>query len=290
MPLQVPIELVGKIVRCPRCRQTFTVRSSPVRTLRLGAATSPGKVRSRNEDSFLVQQLSWANQAGRHELALLAVADGMGGHAGGDRASALAIGSMARALALRLAGLVAGEEALPTAEALVEALDFVLWEAHRAIARAAADEPGCAGMGATAVVGAIFNGITAICHVGDCRAYHLRDGVLRRLTRDQTLRQRLVDLGQLSETEAQRHSSAGQVTQALGRQYDLEPSRQTLELVAGDVLLLACDGLHAQLSDAEIHDSLRRADEPDRLAQALIERADAAGGLDNCTVIVVQGG
>src|SRR5262249_20668349 len=157
----------------------FTMRP-PKRLGRLHAAgaTSQGKVRDRNEDCLLVQQTTWAGQAGRHDLTLLAIADGMGGHQAGGRASAITIGSISRALGPGLSGLVAGDEALPLAEALLDAVDFALWEAHRAIARAAAEGPDTTGMGATAVVALILDGIGAICHVGDCRAYHLQGGVL----------------------------------------------------------------------------------------------------------------
>jgi protein phosphatase len=193
-----------------------------------------------------------------------------------------------RALAPRLAGLAAGEEALPTAEGLVEALDFALWEAHRAVARAAAAESGCEGMGATAVAALVLDGVAAVCHVGDCRAYHFRSGTLRQLTRDQTLAGRLVELGQLGEEEARRHPSASQVTQALGGQHDLEPSRQALELAAGDVLLLACDGLHTQVDDRELAALVGRGGGPDELAARLVARADEAGGSDNCTVVALR--
>src|SRR5262249_46143449 len=141
LPLVVSDVHLGKVVRCPGCQQTFQtlhrgqesgVRSQPdsaassllpPKRLEIGWATSPGRVRPRNEDSLLAQHLVWAGCAGRHELALLLLADGMGGHAAGDRASTLAVGSMARALAPRLAGLASGEEALPEAGGLVELLD-----------------------------------------------------------------------------------------------------------------------------------------------------------------------
>ncbi len=291
LALLVPDEHVGKVVRCPGCRQTFTVRPPLVRATRfqVGSATSVGHVRERNEDSLLVQHLGWAAQAVRHELVLAVVADGMGGHQAGDRAGALAVGCVAKALAPRLAGLVAGEEALPTVDGLLDALDFALWEAHRTIARVAAEEPDCAGMGATAVAALALDRQAAICHVGDCRAYHVRDGVARPVTRDQTLVQRLIDLGQLSAAEARRHPSANEVTQALGRQYDLEPSRQSVELMGGDVLLLASDGLHAQLDERQLVEVVREGESPRRLAERLVERADAAGGSDNCTVVMMRG-
>lgn len=212
----------------------------------------------------------------------------MGGHHSGERASALAVASLAAALAPRILALLGGNEPPADAPALLEALDLALWEANRNISRAASTDSGCAGMGATAVVALVLDGRTAICHVGDCRAYHRHAGQLRCLTRDQTLARRMVELGQLTEAEASRHPSASQVAQALGRQFDLEPSRQTLDLAAGDWLVLACDGLHAHVDERALAEMLAAADEPQRLADTLIDAANAGGGSDNCTVIVAR--
>jgi protein phosphatase len=259
------------------------------RCLDVGSATSPGRVRTRNEDGLLVQRLSWAGQAGAHEAALAVVADGMGGHDAGDRASAVAVGVMASALAPFLAGLVTGQEKLDDPERMLEALELALWEANRAVSRAAEEEPGCAGMGATAVAAVVVDGLAGICHVGDCRAYLHRGGELRQLTRDQTLVARMIELGTLTEREAKKHPAAHQVSQALGKQYDLEPSRQTLELQAGDRLVLACDGLHAHLDAEALAGVVREGADAAGLAAALVERADGAGGSDNCTVVVMIG-
>jgi serine/threonine protein phosphatase PrpC len=257
--------------------------------LRVGWATSPGRLRARNEDSLLLQQWVWASEQGRHEVVLAVVADGMGGHEAGDRASAVAIASVAQALAPQLAGVVGGQESLDEAEPLLEALDHALWEANRAVAQAAESDPRCHGMGATVVAALVVDGLAGVCHVGDCRAYLCRDGVLAQKTRDQTVVSRMVELGTLSEREARRHGAAGQVTQALGRQYELEPSRQVIELASGDVLLLACDGLHAHLEPARLGTAISAAADPMELAGQLVRQADLAGGSDNCTVIVLQG-
>ena len=295
---QVADEHLGAAIRCPGCKQGFSVRSPAAATavvarsrparLRVGAATSPGRLRERNEDSYLLQQWTWASQHGRHEAVLALVADGMGGHEAGDRASAVAIAATAQALAPRLAGLVGGLEPLGDGAALLEALDHALWEANRAIAQAA-EAPGCQGMGATAVAALVVNGLAGICHVGDCRAYLYRDGTLEQKTRDQTVVNRMVELGMLSEREARVHRAAGQVTQALGRQYELEPSRQVIELLTGDWLVLACDGLHAHLDREAIGKTVCAGSDAAELAAQLVRQADGAGGSDNCTVIVVQG-
>ncbi len=297
---QVAREHVGAAIRCPGCKQGFTVRmpaqpatdpdlSLPGGRVRLaaGCATSPGRVRARNEDCLLLTAWTWAGQEGRHDAVLAMVADGMGGHEGGDRASSVAIAAVATALAPRLAGLVAAQETVNGGEALVEVLDNALWQANRAVAEVAQTEAGCAGMGATAVAALVVDRVAAVCHVGDCRAYLYRDGGLRQMTRDQTVVSRMVDLGQLSEKEARHHRAASQVTQALGRQFELEPSRQTIELRPGDTLVLACDGLHAHLDAEALGGLIALARDPAELADTLVRRADEAGGSDNCTVIVL---
>jgi protein phosphatase len=258
------------------------------RRLSVGGATSPGRQRERNEDSHLITHLAWATQTGHHEATLALVADGMGGHDAGDRASAVAISAVAQALLPRLAGLVCGQEPFENDEAILDELDRALWDANKAVAEAAQQEEGCSGMGSTAVAALIVDGTAAVCHVGDCRAYLLRDGELELRTRDQTVVARMVELGMLSEREAKRHRSAGEVTQALGRRYELEPSRLLLGLTAGDRLVLACDGLHAHLEMEDLR-GLIGADSPAaELAAALVRRADEAGGSDNCTVIVLD--
>lgn len=284
-PLHVAGEHLGRAVRCPGCGGVFRTPAPPVR-LSVASATTRGRLRAGNEDALLTQQLVWSSGGGRHELALLVVADGMGGHAAGEQASRLAVAAVARALMPRLAALPGGEEACPPAGVLVEWLDWALWEANRAVLRAA-EEPSRAGMGATAAAALVLDTTAAICHVGDCRVYHQRGGQLRRLTRDQTLAQRLVDLGTLDAAEADRHPAASGVTRALGRP-EVEPSRQTLVLLAGDWLLLACDGLHSHLDDPTVGGAIDRAADPAALAADLIDRVNRAGGRDNCTVVVVR--
>ena len=281
MQLRVPGDIRGRPVRCPGCKSVFVASPEPIR-LHISHATSPGRVRDRNEDALLVAQLAWAAGGADHELTLMAVLDGMGGHAAGDRAAAVAAHGLASALLPRLAVLIGGIEPLPDAAGFLEMLDLALWEANRSVHRAASEEPALAGMGATGVAALVCDGTATICHVGDCRAYLFRAGTVRALTQDQTLARRMVELGTLTERQARGHPAASQVTQALGRQYDIEPSRQTLALAAGDMLVLACDGLHAHLDEAAVAAVLGR----NAAASALVEAANAAGGSDNCTVVV----
>jgi protein phosphatase len=244
-------------------------------------------VRERNEDSSLVQHLAWSNLDERHELAVLIVADGMGGHSAGDRASGLTLRVILGQLAPLLAEVVGGAHREPSGAGLADALERALRAANTALRQAGETEPDCAGMGATVAAALVRDDRAVIAHVGDCRAYHVHEGQVVQVTRDQTLVVRMVQLGQLSESEAQGHPAASQVTQALGKQTTLVPSRQALSLEPGDWLILACDGLHAHVGAEELGEVVRQAKSPGELAQALVRRADEVGGSDNCTVVAL---
>jgi protein phosphatase len=291
----------GQPLRCPRCGDGFTVRvqepalssrptvvETPPR-LDIGAATSAGRVRVRNEDSFLVQHLSWSTLDQRHELALLLVADGMGGHEAGDRASGLVVRAVGAATAPLLGGALSGQVEGPDADSLAAAVDHALQEANRAVFRKSQSDPACKGMGAAVGLALVWNGLTHLAHVGDCRIYHHRGGRLTQLTRDQTVVARLLEMGQLTPEQAEMHPSRHEITQAVGSRAELAPSRHDLALAAGDWLLLACDGLHEHLDAAQVQECIARsAPSASHLAGLLVEQVNQRGGSDNCTVIAVH--
>ncbi len=162
---------LGKPVQCGRCARTFTTRgeqagAAPVR-LDIGVATSPGRVRPRNEDSFLVQHLVWCNLDQRHEVAVLIVADGMGGAVAGDRVRGLVIRAAGAALAPLLADVLNGSA--QDASAVSEAITA------------------CKGVGAAVAVAVVWDGRVHVGRVGDCRVYQQRGGRLTQILRDQTL-------------------------------------------------------------------------------------------------------
>jgi protein phosphatase len=286
---------LGAPVRCPQCKQSFTlgpsakpVRSGPPR-LDIGSATSPGRQRERNEDSFVVQHLVWSNLDERHELALLVVADGMGGHEAGDRASGILVRAVARAMAPLLAGALDGKFKDAGAAELADTLDFGLQEANRTVFRKSKGDPACKGMGATAVAMLVWDDRVLISHVGDCRVYHQRAGRLTQVTRDQTLVARMVELGQLTPQEAEKHPLRNEVSQAVGIRADLTPARHDLQLTVGDWLVTACDGLHAHVSAATLQARLAGCTSAAaQMAQQLVDLANQGGGSDNCTVVAVR--
>jgi protein phosphatase len=256
--------------------------------LDIGAATSPGRVRERNEDSFLVQRLHWSNLDSRREMALVVVADGMGGHDAGDVASGMAIRSIGGSLLALFTDAMINSAAILSTARLSDAVAGALHEANHRVVERAKKQPNMRGMGATVAVILIANGQAIIGHIGDCRVYHATGEELRQVTSDQTLVARMVELGQLSEEEAMVHPSRNEVTHALGRFPDLSPSLIEVKLASGDWLIAASDGLQAHVRRSELQNAVNQARSAMSLAHHLVRLADQGGGSDNCTVAAIR--
>jgi serine/threonine protein phosphatase PrpC len=232
------------------------------------AGTDVGRARSGNEDSYL---------CGR---TVFAVADGLGGHQGGEVASATAIEPLAA---------LDGREFAAPAEA-AEALAGAIREANSAILGRAAGDPALWGMGTTVTAAAIAGDrFLQLAHVGDSRAYLFRGGRLDQLTTDHTLVGELVRRGRLTRDQAAIHPERNILTRAVG----LDPgivvdTPEPLEPEPGDQVLLCSDGLTEAVDDGQIAALL--ADHPDghQGCRALIDAANAAGGPDNITVVLLQ--
>jgi serine/threonine protein phosphatase PrpC len=235
-------------------------------------ASDVGRVRQGNEDAFLVDV----------ERGVFLVADGMGGHAAGEVASAMAAATVGEALAR-------AADAGMCDERLDGLLVASFRAAHRAIEQRSAEDPETRGMGTTLTACMVCPGLTLrMGHIGDSRAYLMRAGRLRQLTRDHTWVQREVDAGRLTPRAARTHRFAHIITRALGADSPDEPDLLAGALEAGDLLLLATDGLTGMLPDPVIAQILQ-ADLPlASLADALIAAANAAGGTDNITAVLVQ--
>jgi serine/threonine protein phosphatase PrpC len=285
---QVPEQHLQNSVRCGACGRPFTPQPAPV--LEIGGATSPGRVRTRNEDSFLVQHLVWNGLDLRREVAAIVVADGMGGHEAGDIASRELVATAGAQLGPLLCSALVGQQFLDTTQnKLEDAIGSALVSANRSVFQRAKNDPNCKGMGATAVVLLVWGSQVTIGHVGDTRVYHHRAGKLTQITKDQTLVARMVELGTLTPAEALRHPSRNEVSQAVGRQPDLQPARYRLQLAAGDWLLAACDGLHAHLDHARLEQEMNQpASSALEQARRLVALADQRGGSDNCTVVALR--
>jgi protein phosphatase len=257
--------------------------------LDVGGATSPGLARKRNEDSFLVQQLTWCNLDQRHELALIVVADGLGGHDAGDKASQMVIQAMGSGLSAVLTGALNGQMRDSSPAVLAPALETALKAANQQVYRRAQSELSCRGMGATASIVLIWDSQVVIGHVGDTRVYLYRAGKVTQLTRDQTLVEKMVQMGQLTPQQAAVHPARNEVAQAIGRQSDVEPATSHMKLLPGDWVFVACDGLHAHVDCALLERAAREAmPSATLLAHHLVKLADERGGSDNCTVVAIR--
>ena len=227
--------------------------------------TDVGLRRKVNEDSILV----------RTERGLWAVADGMGGHEAGDVASGMVTE------ALHQLPVVYGLE--PLVEAAIEELRRVNRQLIE-LARTGGHERT---IGTTVVALAIANGHFHCFWVGDSRAYRVRDGEIRRISRDHSLVQDLVDAGMLAEDEAERHVDANVITRAVGVAADLEVDSSTGDALPGDLFLLASDGLTRVVDDHELVAQLAEKT-PDDAADALIDLVLARGAPDNVSLIITR--
>jgi protein phosphatase len=232
--------------------------------LEAGSATDVGLVRSKNQDALLVA------------AHLFAVADGMGGAAAGEVASATAIERLGDAFA------AAGT---PTPEDLIEAAQA----ANRAVWEQAEANPEMRGMGTTLVALApVADGRLAIINIGDSRLYLLHDGELRQVTSDHNLVAELVAQGRLSKEEAEHHPRRNIMTRALGVDPEVPVDLFVLDAHPGDRFLLCSDGLPRELHDDQIASLLRRLGDPEEAARELVDEAKRRGGNDNITVVVVD--
>ncbi len=229
--------------------------------LSAGAATDAGRVRDHNEDSYLLDD----------ERSLYAVADGVGGHRGGEVASSTALE------ALR-AGFASG---MPVNEAARSA--------NRAVYDLAATDEALRGMGTTLTALTTVGGSTALlAHVGDSRAYRLRDGDIERLTEDHSLVEELVREGRLTAEQADSHPQRNYITRALGLEHEVEVDLVSVSLLAGDRLLLCSDGLTTMVREREIERISRNEADALRAAERLVDAACDAGGEDNVTAVVID--
>jgi len=229
--------------------------------LAAASATDVGLVRSNNEDAFLVDD----------QRGLFAVADGMGGHRGGEVASHTAI------------------EALRAAVANGTPLHDAITRANTAVLTRAAAEEELTGMGTTMTAAVAVGGHQLLVgHVGDSRAYLLHDGTLRRATEDHSLVEEMVREGRLTPEQAESHPQRAIVTRALGVDENVDVDLYTLDIEAGDRVVLCSDGLTTMVRERDIERLARTEPDPQRLAEALVAAANRAGGDDNITVVVID--
>jgi protein phosphatase len=231
--------------------------------LRYALRSDVGLLREGNEDSAY---------AGPH---LLAIADGMGGHAAGEVASSVAISALAPL-----------DQDVPAD--MLDALAAAVSSASSTLHEMSVADPSVEGMGTT-VTAMLWSGAQmALCHIGDSRAYLLRDGEFGQITRDHTLIQSLVDEGRLSPAAAATHPHRSLIMRALQGSADVQPDLSMREAELGDRYLLCSDGLSDVVSDETMHRALMKFTDPEQAVLQLIELANRGGGPDNITCIVAD--
>lgn len=236
--------------------------------------TDVGRRRENNQDRLLLDA----------ERGVYAVADGMGGHAAGEVASQIAIEALGEAVD----GDRLGRNAADTEET-ARRLEAAFLEGNRRICESVLTREEWRGMGTTIVALVALDDRVVVGHVGDSRAYRLRDGQLQRLTNDHSWVSEQVRLGLLTDDEAKRHPMRNIITRALGNRDELEVDTTEEPIHPGDVFLLCSDGLNSMLGDDEISELLtRHRNEPEKACQALVDEANERGGEDNVTVVVLS--
>jgi protein phosphatase len=261
--------------------------------------SDPGKVRGRNEDQFLIAALVKALQVRQTSMPqprllhsndrshLFVVADGMGGHAAGQRASALAIHSVEQFVleTFKWFRQCRGRDE----DKVLADFQTAIGQANALILSEAAQHPQLHGMGTTLTLAYSLNDVLFVAHAGDSRCYLWRDHTLYRLTRDHTLVEEMISKGHIKAEEAVNHQWRHVITNAVGGDSaEVQVEVHKLQLEAGDGVLLCSDGLTEMVSEQEIAYTLRDEAEPERACRRLVARANEEGGKDNITVIVAR--
>jgi protein phosphatase len=225
----------------------------------VGAATDIGQVREGNEDSYLIVE------------PLYAVADGMGGHRGGEVASNLALETV-QDMFERREGSLAEQVA----------------EANRAVFDRSQSDRRVSGMGTTLTAAQVDGNRVHLVHVGDSRAYLIRGGELTQITEDHTLVHRMVLEGEISEEEAETHPHRSVLTRALGVDRNIQVDEGDIEVAPGDRLLLCTDGLTGMVPEKQILEILLETLDPQQAVDELVKGANRAGGIDNITAVILD--
>jgi PPM family protein phosphatase len=229
---------------------------------RVGAVTDPGRTRRHNEDAYVI------------EPPLFAIADGMGGAQAGEVASRLATA------ALKEAGANGGGE---------RRISDLIQEANRRVYDRSSTDPNTSGMGTTITVALVEDDTVAFGHVGDSRAYLIRDAQMEQLTEDHSLVNELLKTGKLSPEEAVTHPQRSVITRALGTDPDVDVDTFSVRAVTGDLFLLCSDGLTDMVSEESILDVVEQnRSDIDVALRALVRAANRGGGQDNITVVAFE--
>ena len=245
---------------------------------KIGMLTDVGQVRTVDEDSILAADLSFGVNSDTSKFLLLAVADGMGGHAKGEEASKIALNAIARAVIPDLLNNTP----------FTKILEKGIQNANQDILDYTAENPEASGMGTTSVCAVVKDNQIHLANVGDSRAYRVSDDEICRVTKDHSYVQALIDEGEITEEQAREHPRKNEITRAVGIMPSIEVDTMKLTLDSDESLLLCCDGVIAHLSDDDIHKIIRDSPDPQTACQEIVDMANERGGSDNISLIILS--
>jgi protein phosphatase len=264
--------------------------------------TDPGRVRQLNQDQFLIADLAKTLEVRQTSLRrdtagsfsdvhahVLLVADGMGGHAAGGEASAIAVETIRSYLVHTMPWILSLRPGRETSAETDDELKRALERCHEAVLAAGRSRPDREGMGTTMTLVYVVWPWLYLVHVGDSRCYLLRGDRFERITRDHTYAQKLIEEGGLTREQAEDSFLSNVLTRVIGgdtRTLEVDAYKASLEV--GDRLLLATDGLNKHVKDREVHRILERSESSEEACRALIEATLEGGGSDNVTTVVAS--
>lgn len=251
--------------------------TKPMMHLHYAGLTDTGMLRDHNEDDYQLP-LTLDRDSLLKKGHLYVLADGMGGHQKGEVASAVTVESVPSGYYTRVPDLRENN----SEEAIIEALSEAIQEANNAVLEATQ------GGGTTIVSAVLYADLVVMMNVGDSRAYLLRGDELRLMSRDHSLVSRLVEMGKITEEEALTHPRRNVLYQALGQGSELEIHTSVETLQPNDTVILCSDGLWGEIGDNAIKEVLLTIKSPEAAAKRLIDLANASGGPDNITVIIIH--
>ncbi|MGA2819872.1 MAG: PP2C family serine/threonine-protein phosphatase [Anaerolineales bacterium] len=255
-------------------------RSGPP-AFHVGIGHNIGRVRSTNEDSLIAITALQQADSTLPYFGLFIVADGMGGHELGERASRLAAQTFAREVMGQFGALWLGGSPGEEQVSIQEMLQNAMRKANQSVLRH------FPGSGTTLTACLVFTQQVFLAHIGDSRAYFVKEG-LHQISHDHSLVQRLIDVGQISPEEATRYAQRNVLLRAIGQTDDLEPEIVTYPWQPGARLLLCSDGLWGAIPEKEILDTIHKSPSVQAACTALVDLCNAAGGPDNISAVLVE--
>ena len=249
--------------------------------IEVAALTDTGRVREQNEDALAFSA----------EFGYAILADGMGGYRAGEVASLMAVGVLEAVFKEGMCRLRTEPVKLPLecSKQISELMLTAISRANADIVKVSREEPECEGMGTTVVAAVMYDSAITIAHVGDSRAYRLRNGEFKQITKDHSMLQEQIDAGLITPEDARTSANRNLVTRAIGIDTALDVEIHAHQMLPGDVYLLCSDGLSDMVNDAEMCGILLGENASlDDACRALVDQANAHGGHDNISVVLVR--